>query len=241
MFDIVRGECLAFLREMEAGSVDCIVTSPPYNKKGLLGKVSKGNQVWGKFEIDYESYGDDMPEQEYQAWQVEVINECMRVLKDSGSLFYNHKPRRYKNRALLPWDFISRSDAKLYQLIIWNRRNSPNIRNDCLVPCTEHVYWLVKGKPSVYRSQVAEQFRGEVWEIVPRKQKDHPAPFPEQLVENCVKLTTKEGDTVLDPFMGSGTVLKVCEDLGRVSVGIEVDETYIKVAEERLHLGRLPL
>ena len=239
--ELFSGDCLEVLRGMESCSVDCIVTSPPYNKKGLLGRVSKGNQVWGKFEIDYKSYGDDMGEVEYQSWQVEVINECVRVLKEDGSLFYNHKPRRHQNVAHLPFEFISKSEAKLYQLIIWNRKNSPNLRNDCLVPCTEHVYWLVKGKPKVYRSQVDERFRGEVWEIVPGRQKDHPAPFPEQLVENCVKLTTQEGDVVLDPFMGSGTTGVVAKRLGRDVIGIEMDSSYIEITEQRLKLGVLPL
>ena len=73
-----------------------------------------------------------MPEDQYQAWMVEFLNQCHRVIKPDGSIFFNHKPRRYKNRCYLPTDFISQSDAQLYQLIIWDRRNSPNIRKMCL-------------------------------------------------------------------------------------------------------------
>lgn len=234
---LIKKDCIEGLKELESNSVDCIVTSPPYNKKGLLGKVKKGNQIWGKFNIDYNTYGDDMPEEEYQAWMVAFLNECYRVIKPDGSIFFNHKPRRYKNRCYLPTDFIQHSDVELYQLIIWDRRNSPNIRNDILVPCTEHIYWLCKGKPKVFRDSVDCEYRGEVWVINPERQKQHPAPFPSQLVKNCIQLTTKEGDLVLDPFMGSGTTAMVAKQLNRKWMGFEIDDTYSSIIEERLNDG----
>lgn len=227
-------DCLEGLRQLESDSVNCIVTSPPYNKKGLLKSPKKGNQIWGKFNIDYDTYGDNMREEDYQEWMIEFLNECHRVLAPDGSFFFNHKPRRYKNRCHLPTDFISRSDAQLYQLVIWDRRNSPNIRNDVLVPCTEHIYWFCKKKPKVFRDAVDLRFRGEVWTIPPERQKNHPAPFPETLVRNCILLSTEEGDTVLDPFMGSGTTAIVAQSLDRLHLGFEMDPQYVKMAEVRL-------
>ena len=227
-------DCLEGMSELDDNSIDCIVTSPPYNKKGLLGKVALGNQIWGKFNIDYNSYGDDMPEEDYQAWMVALLNECYRVIKPDGSIFFNHKPRRYKNRAYLPTDFIQHSDANIYQLIVWDRRNSPNIRNDVLVPCTEHIYWLCKDKPKTFRNALDSSYIGEVWVIPPERQKKHPAPFPEQLVRNCILLTTEENDTILDPFMGSGTTALVSQSLNRRWLGFEIDEKYAKIAEDRL-------
>ena len=229
---LIQKDCIEGMKEFDADSIDCIVTSPPYNKKGLLGKVKQGNQIWGKFNIDYNSYGDDMPEEEYQAWMVAFLNECYRVIKPNGSIFFNHKPRRHKNRSYLPTDFIQHSDANLYQLIIWDRRNSPNIRNDVLVPCTEHIYWLCKDKPKVYRDAIQPEYKTEVWIISPEKQKKHPAPFPKQLVRNCIQLTTLEGDTVLDPFMGSGTTAIVAEELNRKWIGFDIDEKYIEITKE---------
>ena len=231
---IINKDCIEGLKELKTSSVDCIVTSPPYNKKGLLGNVKLGNQIWGKFNIDYNTYGDDMPEEEYQAWMVTILNECHRVIKDDGSIFFNHKPRRYKNRCYLPTDFISQSQAQLYQLIIWDRRNSPNIRNDVLVPSTEHIYWFCKKKPKVFRNSIESQYRGEVWIIAPERQKQHPAPFPPQLVMNCIQLTTEKGDLVVDPFMGSGTTALVCKELGRNWLGFEIDDNYATIAKNRI-------
>ena len=237
---IIRKDCIEGLKEIETNTIDCIITSPPYNKKGLLGNVKPGNQIWGKFNIDYNTYGDNMPEQEYRAWMIELLDECHRVIKDDGSIFFNHKPRRYKNRCYLPTDFINYSKAQLYQLIIWDRRNSPNIRNDILVPSTEHIYWFCKNKPKVFRDSVDIQYRGEVWVIPPDRQKQHPAPFPEQLVKNCIQLTTQEGDLVLDPFMGSGTTAIVSKELNRNWIGFEIDDKYAKITEERI-AGDVPV
>jgi DNA modification methylase len=238
---LIQKDCIEGMKELDDNSIDCIVTSPPYNKKGLLGNVKLGNQIWGKFNIDYDTYGDDMPEDEYQAWIVEVLNQCHRIIKSDGSIFFNHKPRRCKNRSYLPTDFIQHSDASLYQLIIWDRRNSPNIRNDILVPCTEHIYWLCKDKPKVFRDAIDPDYKSEVWVITPEKQKKHPAPFPEQLVKNCIQLTTQENDVVLDPFMGSGTTAIVSENLNRKWIGFEVDKTYYNITQERIGVGKLPI
>lgn len=251
MNNILNKDCLEGMRQLDSDSIDCIVTSPPYNKKGLLGKVSanknkinekndrykyheKGNQIWNKFEIDYDSYNDNMPESHYQQWMTEVLNEMTRIIKPDGSIFFNHKPRRHKNRSLLPTDFISKSEANLYQLIIWDRRSSPNIRADILVPCTEHIYWFCKQKPKVYRNQVDKEYKGEVWNINVKKQQDHPAPFPYQLVKNCILLSTQKNDIILDPFMGSGTTALVAQDLDRRWMGFEVDKEYIEITRSKL-------
>jgi len=205
----------------------------------MLGKQSHNNQVWGKFSIDYNTYGDDMKEHDYQDWMVAVLNELHRVITPDGSIFFNHKPRRHNNRAHLPWEFISRSNCSLYQLIIWNRRNSPNIRKDVLLPCTEHIYWLCKDKPVTFRDALDKRFLTEVWEIQPQRQQEHPAPFPQQLVENCILLSTQQGDTVLDPFLGSGTTAVVAQQHNREWVGYEIDETYINITNERINTPSL--
>ena len=236
MIEIFQEDCLDFMSKMGSESVDCIVTSPPYNKTGLTGK-GKGvvsGQVWGKYNIDYESYEDDMPEHLYQDWMVSCLNEMHRIISPTGSIFFNHKPRRHNNTCFLPTDFIHRSQVKLYQLIIWDRRNSPNIRSDILVPCTEHIYWLTKTKPKVFRNQLEKEFKGEVWRIPPEKQQGHPAPFPAQLVRNCLLLATERGYTVFDPFLGSGTSATVSKELGRNFIGVDISGVYCGLTESNL-------
>ena len=72
-------------------------------------------------------------------------------------------------------------------------------------------------------------------------EKKHPAPFPEQLVRNCIQLTTQENDIVLDPFMGSGTTAVVSENLNRKWIGFEVDKTYYNITQDRINVGKLPI
>jgi modification methylase len=235
MNNLILGDCLEVMRTIDTDSIDCIVTSPPYNKKGLIGKVNPGNQVWKKFNIDYESYGDDLSEKDYHIWMIEVLNEMKRIIKPTGSIFFNHKLRRHKNKLHLPTDFISKSDLNVYQLIVWNRLSSPNIRKDVLLPCTEHIYWLTKGKPNVFKDNLDKKFQSEVWEINADRNTKHPAPFPKQLVENCILLSTEKNSLVLDPFLGSGTSAIVSNKLGRDFIGIEIDEKYLELSKSELN------
>ena len=83
MNKIYNEDCLETMAEMEDGLVGLIITSPPYN----LGN----NHHTG--DIKHKPYEDDMPEDKYQEWQIDILDECYRVLDDTGSMFYNHKNR----------------------------------------------------------------------------------------------------------------------------------------------------
>jgi len=227
IFDLQIGDCLEQMKKIQSNTISCIITSPPYNKKGLIGKVKPKNQIWKKFNIDYDFYDDNLCENDYHNWMIDVLNEMKRIIKPDGSIFFNHKPRRHKNKLHLPTDFISKSDLNIYQLIIWNRLSSPNVRKDLLLPCTEHIYWLTKGKPKVFKHNIDKQFQSEVWVINPDKTNNHPAPFPQKLVENCILLTTQENDLCCDPFLGSGTSAHVAKKLKRNFIGIDIDKKYI--------------
>lgn len=90
---IYNEDCLETLSRMEDNSIDCCVTSPPYNKN-FYAPSSGADKVWSAMrgrQIPYDEYSDSMPPQEYESWQKKIISECIRVLKPSGSLFYNHK------------------------------------------------------------------------------------------------------------------------------------------------------
>lgn len=216
---ILNIDVLDGLKQLDDNSVDCIITSPPYNKYGL----NKFNHR----KIKYNQYNDDMPEDEYQKWQIDILNECHRVLKDGGSLFYNHKNRRVKCKEHTPHDWITKSNLNLYQTIIWNRNQSPSIFNTFLLPTYEYVFWFTKTRktPKVHRDRL--DTIKDIWNITPSRSKIHPATFPDKLVENCILLTTDEGDLVLDPFAGIGTTNKVAERLNRKSIGFEIDKNYI--------------
>ena len=233
MIELKMGNCLEIMKNIPDNSIDCIVTSPPYNKS-FFNKNKKSNQIWGGFTINYNTYSDNMPLDEYENFMINFINLSLKKIKKNGSIFFNHKPIRYNNNVYLPIKFILQSNAKIYQEIIWNRHNSPNIRNDILVPCTERIYWLCKDKPIVYRNNIEKQYISEVWDIIPKKCNEHPAPFPLELPLNCILLTTQSEDIVCDPFMGIGTTGMACKNLNRNFIGIELDEKYFKIAKEKI-------
>lgn len=89
----------------------------------------------------YHTYNDNLPEDEYQQEQIEFLNQCQRILKDDGSLFYNHKPRIRNGVSIHPLQWIIKSNLILKQEIIW-RSGSQNFDKIRYYPMTERVYWL---------------------------------------------------------------------------------------------------
>jgi site-specific DNA-methyltransferase (adenine-specific) len=233
-YQIHNQDCLEWMRTQPSDSIDTIIFSPPYNKKGFRGGVRTSTALWNKANIDYSVYDDNMPDQEYQQWQIQIVNECHRLIKHTGSIFYQHKIRNWARKGSHPMEWLSETKAQFYQEIVWHRKSTTAIDENYLFSTTEKIYWFCKGKPRVYKSQMAEMYRTDVWVIPPGRQQGHPAPFPEQLVENCLLLTTEKGDLVYDPFTGSGTSLLVAERLGRDSIGTEIDPAYVKLSQDRL-------
>jgi len=147
--------------KIESNTIDCIITSPPYNKYGL--------SKFSHRKIKYDLYNDDMDEMMYREWQIKILNEFKRVIKDDGSIFYNHKNRRVDCKEYTPHDWILKSDLNLYQTIIWNRNQSPSIFNTFLMPTYEYIFWMTKTNktPKVYRDRL--DTIKDIWNITPSK------------------------------------------------------------------------
>lgn len=237
-YSLHNQDCLEWMTTQPNDSIDAIIFSPPYNKKGFRNGVRTSTSLWRNSQIDYSLYDDNMPEQEYQQWQIDIVNECHRLIKPTGSIFYQHKIRNWARKGSHPMSWLSKTSAQFYQEIVWNRKNTPSLDARYLYTKTERIYWFCKEKPKVLKSQLLEQYRGDIWTITPATNNAHPAPFPEQLVENCLRLTTEPGDLVYDPFAGSGTTLLVSERLGRISYGTEIDPKYITLIDQRLRQPR---
>lgn len=234
---IYNQDCLEGMGFMDDGCVDCIVTSPPYNKTFFNGgkrTENTGNSIWKGYTIDYDVCDDNMSIEEYESFISKVLNECYRLLKNGGSIFFNHKPIRYDNKVYHPMKLILNSGLDLYQELIWDRKNSPNIRNDVFLPNTERIYWMTKGKPKFDKSKLGKEFQKEIWTIVPKSDKNHPAPFPKRIAENCIKCCCDEGDLVLDPFMGSGTTAIAAIENNCNFIGFEISEKYFELANSKI-------
>jgi len=233
-YQIHNQDCLDWMNAQADSSIDTILFSPPYNKKGFRGGQRTSTKLWDKANIDYATYDDNMLEADYQAWQIDIMDECYRIIKPTGSIFYQHKIRNWARKGSHPMEWLSKVKTQFYQEIVWHRKNTMAMDERYLFGTTERIYWFCKDKPNVYKQQMPQEYRSDVWVITPQRQQGHPAPFPEQLVENCVLLTTQPGDTVYDPFAGSGTTLLVSERLNRNSIGTEIDADYCDFIRKRL-------
>lgn len=142
-----------------------------------------------------------MVESDYQEWQIDFLNECFRVLKKDGSLFYNHKIRIKDKIAIHPMEWILKSDFVLKQEITWDMGKSANSDKIRFFPYSERIYWLVKDKNTKIFNK---QNLSDVWRVVPkhkRKEIGHIAVMPVEIAENIINAT--EYQCFLDPFAGS--------------------------------------
>ena len=233
--DIIYNEdCLETLARMEDNSIDLIVTSPPYNKNFYATSKKDGN--WHNV-INYENYNDSIEPKEYENWQRKIISECLRVLKPSGSLFYNHKDILVGGGIVCP-SYVY--DFNVHQQIIWDRGSS--LANDphYFQPITEYIYWIVKDKKEFFFDKSKSAFRQNIWRMNVDKNQ-HPAPFPYIMAANIINCCSKEGDIVYDPFMGSGTTALASVKLGRHYIGSEISENYISMANEKIRIEQSQL
>jgi len=174
-----------------------------------------------------------MPEKDYQLWQIEVLSECSRVLKSTGSMFYNHKNRIKKGSQITPYEWLLRTDFIIKQEIVWVN-GSQNFDKIRFYPMTKRVYWLTKSTETKLFNQINHNdvFQRHEWKAVGTKG-IHKRAFPQEMVTDILKCFP-ENIVVLDPFMGSGTTGLACSKLNCQFIGIEKDDKYYEIAKKRI-------
>ncbi len=234
---IYHGDCREWLSKLTGADIRCTVTSPPYNTLG--GRMSDrggihGGSAWIA-KVSERGYADDMSEGEYAEWQADVAGYIARCCDPGASFFYNHKIRYRDGHPVHPIDLVRTFDGwRLRQELIWARDGGMALNARMFCPSDERIYWLVLGDaPHVWNQPSATDMT--VWKIRQEIGLDgHPCPFPIGLPQRCIAATTAPNDTVLDPFMGSGTTLRAAKDLGRQAIGIEREERFCEIAAKRM-------
>ena len=227
---IICGDCLAVMREMSDASVDLMITSPPYNLRNTSGHgILDGSRRWKNPPLrhGYSHHDDCMPHEEYVRWQRECLTEMMRLLKDNGAIFYNHKWRVQKGLLQDRADIVDGFPVR--QIIIWQRAGGVNFNNRFFVPTYEVIY--VIAKPD-FRLLPKANGAGDVWRINQDRHNKHPAPFPVDLPDRIIRST--DAEIILDPFIGSGTTAVAAKRLKRQYIGIELSPDYCTMAEARV-------
>jgi len=219
---LYNSDCLEQLKTIPENSIDIIITSPPYN----LGNTHHTR------EKRHKPYEDNMPEEEYQKWQIEILKECFRVLTSSGSLLYNHKHRIKDGLAISPYEWLLKTPLKLKQMLIWVN-GSPNFDKCRFFPFTEEIYWLSKTEKVQFINK--ESF-SNIFKWTPEGTgKFHSRAFPKKMIFDLLQCFP-DSQAVLDPFMGSGTVGVVCKTFNKNFIGIEKNKTFFDYAKKRIDL-----
>lgn len=231
MIDIINADRIEGIKRLADESVHLAITSPPYN----VG-------------ISYDKHNDNMHYDDYLDFLYITWRELWRVLVDGGrvcinipSITFNGEYQPLFSDVILQMKrlgYIMRGDILWYKQNISNRTawgswKSPS--NPCLVQPYEFVLVFSKKSKKLEGSKEKiditkeefVKFSNSFWQITPEtKKKDHPVPFPEELVYRLIKFYSYVGNTVLDPFAGSGTVGVVAEKADRNSVLIEISRKY---------------
>ena len=246
------GDCIERMKEIDDGSVDFTVTSPPYDN---LRTYNGNNALWGE-----------------HVWR-DVIAELYRVTADGGVVVWvvadatingSETGTSFK-QALWAMDCGFRlHDTMIYQ------KSTPPLSHNRYEQNFEYMFVLSKGRlktfngirePRKYKdnrknkafgknkddsidfgfsSDEQTRLKRNVWKIFAGGGSSdsiasgHPAIFPEQLANDHILSWSNEGDTVFDPFMGSGTTGKMAKLLNRNFIGIELDPTYFDIACKRI-------
>ena len=219
------------MRSIPESSIDLVVTSPPYNLKNSTGNGMKDGRG-GKWKnarlVDgYATHNDCMPHNEYVLWQQQCLTEMMRVLKEDGAIFYNHKWRVQGGLLQDRQDIVAGFPVR--QIIIWRRKGGINFNAGYFLPTYEVIYLIAKPK---FKLAPKANSYGDIWEFMQDMNNPHPAPFPVDLIERIVNSTNAR--IVLDPFMGSGTTAIAARHQGRDFIGIDIAEAYCNMAQSRL-------
>ena len=229
---IITGDAVEVLREVKTASVDLIVADPPYN----LGK-------------NYGNNHDIKGFQEYLAFSRNWLREAQRIVTPSGTI-YVFMGFRFISYL---YDILDRELRMFFNSwIVWHYTQGMG-KTKGFSPRHDDILMFTNSKrfkfnldnvriPQKYyrdRNNMRGANPGDVWEFshvhyCNGNRQSHPTQKPEGLIERMVLASSDEGDLVLDPFSGSGTTLRVCQQLRRKAIGIEINPEYVTMTRDRL-------
>ena len=228
-YKVLFGDCLIQLKTIQSNSVDAVITDPPYSSGGF----SEAQKMSAK------SMGIDSKRLKEMEWfpsdnmttagMIYLIRACClefdRVLKPNTSLLMFTDWRMVIN--LVP--VIESCGFRFRNIIVWDK-GSPGLGNG-FRPTHEMIMHFVKGKSKFYSGKGSNVIREK--RVTPKKRVHH-TQKPTLLLKRLIEVVTDEGQTVLDPFFGSGSVGEACMNMNRSVIGIEKSSIHYHTAKERL-------
>ena len=234
---IFNEDCIPFMKRMKGGSIDLVFADPPYNlsKSNYQIKFVKSggsdlNTNKGKWDL--------LTGREYFSFTKKWIAEVYRILKENGSIWV---AGTYHNIYLVG-HLLQKAGFEILNEILWHKSDAtPNISRTRFVADHENFIWARKGKKHTFNYEImkmennGKQMRS-LWSRgkTAGGKKIHPTQKPEWLLKRIILATSRPGELVFDPFMGSGTTAVVAKKLGRNFLGTEIDKKYYNDSLKRL-------
>ncbi len=223
---LIEGDALKVLPTLPGESVDLIIADPPFF-------VLKQDPNLESAEWDYFK---DL--NEFLEFTKKWLRECYRVLKNNSQMyvFWSQKWQKefwnldqpFEIKRMLIWDNPCKTKGFTSKMYLWN-----------YTP----IFFLSKGDIVKFNASFTKKENVDVFRFPapqPNFKKDkqfHPCQKPYELIKILIKNSSNEGDTVLDPFLGSGTTMKACLELKRNCIGIEINPKYVEITKKRLNWG----
>lgn len=232
---LVLGDCLENMKKMPAKSIECIITDIPY---------------FHVVDDDWDNQWKNS--EEYLEFIHSCIKEFDRITKDDASIIMFTGRQYNRHIALLLDKYFEEK-----RIIIWSRKRAfNNTRGKALASGYEPICYYTKGNPTFNNIKIKSESKrkeytdgtlkdgvslSDVWSDIPalphnsKEKVKHSSQKPIALMERCVLLCSKENDTILDPFMGSGSTGVACKKHNRVFIGIEANKEHFDLAKSRLY------
>lgn len=228
--------CVNALEEIPDGSIDLIFADPPYNLSGNDFLTTKNGKVAKLHKGEWDIIKD------IHQFNEEWIKKCINVLSDNGTIWISGTLHNHPSVGVI----LKKLGLWIINDVIWFKRNAtPLLSRNRLAPSTELIWVASKSKKYYFNYQLAKEINGgkqmrNMWEINAERHKTiHPTEKPESLLQRIILIASKEGHTILDPFMGSGTTGVVAKKFKRNFYGIELDKEYFKIAQKRIFAQKI--
>ncbi len=222
MPQLMQGDCLELMKNIPDGSVDLILTDPPYN-------IARNNnfKTMGRAGIDFGEWDKGFNQ---FAW----LSEIPRILKPNGSVVIFND---WKNIGEIAKHCESLG-LTIKDMLRWEKTNPmPRNRDRRYITDFECAIWLTNKCAKWEFHRLSEAYQRPVFRypVVMGANKFHPTQKPVKLLEDIILIHSSIGEVVFDPFMGSGSTGVACVNTNRNFIGIELDDTYFEIAKQRIN------
>jgi len=237
--DLIAGDCLKIMKKIPRQSVDLVITDPPFNIGKKYGGVYKDNKKFS----------------EYISWCKKWLRQCIRILKPTGSLYLFNYPEN--NAYLLP---LLQKRMVFKRWMTWHYPTNTGHSKTNFTRSQHSIIFCTKTKRAKFnRDAIAQPYKNptdkriqerikngskgrapyDVFEFnlvknVSKEKTEHPCQIPLSVLKIFILASSDKGDTILDPFAGSFSTCVAAKELGRNSIGIDINPKYIEIGKKRL-------